>query len=44
MISFVKESEEPYDFTHMWDVKQKLRDTDNSMVVTIGKGVRGSKG
>ena len=28
----------------MWDVKLKLMDTDNSMVVTRGKGVGGRKG
>ena len=28
----------------MWDTKLKLIDTDNSEVVTSGKGVGGSKG
>lgn len=27
------------DFTHMWTIKQKFIDTDNSMEVTRGKGV-----
>ena len=27
----------------MWDIKLKLRDTDNSIVVTRGKGVEGSR-
>ena len=26
-------------FTHVWDIKLKLIDIDNSMVVTRGKGV-----
>ena len=42
-----KKSLEPYDFTHMWDIKleatneqdkQKLMDSHNNLVVTIGKG------
>ena len=37
-----KKSQEPYDFTHICDIKQKatnkkLIDTDNSMAVTRGK-------
>ena len=40
----VRKSTEPHDFTHMWDIKLKLIDTDNSMVVTKGKGMRSGKG
>ena len=45
-----RKSWESYDFTYMWDIKlkvtneqdeQKLIDTDNSLVVTGGKGGRG---
>ena len=43
-ISLVRKREEPYGFTHVWDVKLKLIDTDNSMVVTRGKGVVGEGG
>ena len=36
-----RKSQEPYDFTNMWDMKptnkQKLIDTANSMVVSRGK-------
>ena len=50
-----RKSQEPYDFTHMWDIKmnatneqirktkkQKLIDTDNSMVNHRGKDGWGS--
>ena len=37
--------QEPYDFSHMWDIKQKatneqtkLMDTDNSVVVSSREG------
>ena len=36
-ISQTENVHEPYDFTHMWDIKPKLIVT-NSMVVTRGKG------
>ena len=47
-----RKSQEPYDFTHKWDIKlkatkeqtrkqTKTMDTDNSMVVTRGKQVGG---
>ena len=48
-----KESQNPYDCTHMWVIKlkatnvqtdkQEFVDTDNSMVVTRGQGWWGSK-
>ena len=31
-ISKRERRQEPYDFTHMWDIKLKLIDTGNSMV------------
>ena len=45
-------SQEPCDFTHMWDIKLKATeqqqnqkiDTDNSMAVTRGKEVEAVKG
>ena len=45
-----RKGQEPYDFTHMWDIKQKstnehsknkLIDTDNNMVVTRREGESG---
>ena len=33
-----QKSEDPYDFTHLWDIKLKLTDTDNIVAVTGGKG------
>ena len=51
-----RKSQEPYDFTHLWDIKlkatnehtktnkQKLIDSDNSTVVTKGKGKYRVKG
>ena len=44
MLSEISQYEkEPYDFTHVWDIKLKLIDTDNSMVVPKERGVEGSK-
>ena len=44
MLSEISQYEkEPYDFTHVWDIKLKLIDTDNSMVVPEERGVEGSK-
>ena len=53
MLSGIRQKrQEPYDLTHVWDIKlkvttkenkQKLTDTDNSVVVTRGRGWRGSK-
>ena len=45
-----EKSQEPHDFVHLWDMKlkttnkknkQKLTDTDNSIVVTSGKEAGG---
>ena len=35
----LSETSQKYDFTHMWDIKLKFIDSDNSMVVPRGKGV-----
>ena len=37
--SEIRKCQEPYDFTHMWDMELKVMDTDSSVVVTRGKGV-----
>ena len=34
-----EKSKEPYDLTHMWDIKLTLIDTDHSTALTRGKGV-----
>ena len=46
-----REGQEPYDFSHMWDVKQKATNklTDADMVVAAagtgaGRGCRGGRG
>ena len=39
MLSETSQKSQKYDFTHMWDIKMKLIDSDNSMVVPRGKGV-----
>ena len=40
----VRKSEEPYDFTYVWDIQLKLMDIDNSVVVARRKGVLGCWG
>ena len=40
MVSEISQTgKEPYDFTHMWDIKLKLVDTDSNVVVVRRMGV-----
>ena len=37
LTEIIQSEQEPYDFTHTWDIKLKLIDTDKGMVVTREK-------